>query len=187
MGWGYCVWQMGKKRRFAYIAIGAIVFSIVYSAGAESTMSDEDAKSLKEEFGKAVEDIDAFGIFLNNFRIAAAMFIPALGVIIGVISAYSTGLVFRALAETMPQIAEVPPLIILVTPFGIMELFSYGTAMSQSAILLHTMLRRRSLKPLIIPTMIQIGIVAAVLFIGAIIEYYMIEAFGPEVDITGTI
>ncbi len=182
---GHSVWYMSKKRRFAFIGVAAVVFAAVYSAGATSTMSDEEAKKMKDLFGKEVKGIDAIGIFLNNFRIAAAMFIPAFGIIIGIFSAYSTGLVFKALAQTTPQIAHLPPLIILATPFGIMEIISYSIAMSQSAILVNAMARKRSLRPILIPTMIQLGIVAALLFTGAFVEFYMIKAFAPQIPTTG--
>jgi len=178
----YSVWYLSKKRRFSFIGIAAAVFAVAYSAGAASTMSDEEAKNLKDLFGKEVEGIDAIGIFWNNFRIAAAMFIPAFGVFIGMFSAYSTGLVFKALAQTTPQIANLPPLIILATPFGMMEVISYGIAMSQSVILLNAMVRKQSLKPILVPTMIQLGIVAALLFAGAFIEFYMIKTFTPEIQ-----
>jgi hypothetical protein len=181
----HSIWYISKKRRFAFIGIAAIVFAAVYSAGAASTMSEEEAKDLKDMFGKQVEGIDAIGIFLNNFRIAAAMFIPALGIFVGMFSAYSTGLVFKALAQTTPQIADLPPLIILATPFGMMEVISYGIAMSQSAILVNAIMRKRSLKPILIPTMIQLGIVAALLFVGAFVEFYMIEEFAPEIQTEG--
>lgn len=178
----YSIWYMSKKRRFVFIAIAAAVFAGVYSAGAASTMNDEEAQNLKDMFGEQVKGIDAFGIFLNNFRIAAAMFIPAFGIFVGMFSAYSTGLVFKALAQTTPQIANLPPLIILATPFGMMEVISYGIAMSQSAILVNAIVRKRSLKPMLIPTMIQLGIVAALLFAGAFVEFYMIKEFSPEIQ-----
>lgn len=178
----FSIWYMTKKRRFAFLGIAAAIFAAVYSAGAASTMSEEEAKNLKDLFGKQVEGIDAIGIFLNNFRIAAAMFIPGFGIFVGIFSAYSTGLVFKALAQTTPEIANLPPLIILATPFGMMEVISYGMAMSQSAIFAYEIWKKRSLKPILIPTMIQLGIVAALLLAGAVIEYYMIKEFAPEIQ-----
>ncbi len=180
----YSIWYISKKRRFTFVAMAIVVFAAVYSAGAASTMSDDEAKKLKDAFGREVKGIDAIGIFLNNFKIAAAMFIPAFGVIVGVFSAYSTGLVFKALAQTTPHIANLPPLIILATPFGIMEMVSYGIAMSQSVILVNAMVRRKDLKPILLPTMIQLGIVAVLLFAGAFVEFYMIKAVTPEIPAT---
>jgi hypothetical protein len=178
----FSVWYITKKHRFTFLGIAAVVFTIAYSAGAASTMSDEEAKNLKDLFGKQVEGIDSIGIFLNNFRIAAAMFIPGLGILLGIFSAYSTGLVFSALAQTTPEIANLSPLIILATPFGMMEVISYAMAMSQSGILAYAIWKKWALKPLLIPSMIQIGIVGALLLAGAFIEYYMIQEFAPELQ-----
>lgn len=178
---------MSKKRRLAYIAIGAAVFAAMYSAGAAVDMSEDEAKELKEEFAEQVKGIDAIGIFLNNFRIAAAMFIPAFGVVVGLISAFSTGMVFNALVQTTPQLASVPPLAILATPFGTLEIFSYGIAMSQSGILINAIVRKHNLRPMLRPTLIELGIVAALLFAGAYIEIYMIESLQPEMEIIESI
>lgn len=176
----FSIWYMSKKRRFAFIAIAAAVFAAAYSAGAATTMNDEEAKTLRDEFEKQVAGVDAIGIFLNNIRIGAAMFIPGFGAFLGMFSAYSTGLVFSALAQTTPEIAKLPPLIILATPFGVMEVFSYGMAMSQSVILVNEIIHKRTLKPWLVPTMIQLGIVVAILLAGAFVEFYMIEEFTPE-------
>ena len=54
-------------------------------------------------------------------------------------------------------------------------------AMSQSGILINEILRKRSLKPWLVPTMIQLGIVVGVLLAAAFIEFYMIEQFTPEI------
>jgi hypothetical protein len=175
---------MSKKRRLGYIGIAAAAFIAIYSAGAAVEMSEDEATKLKQEFMEQVEDIDAIGIFLNNFRIAAAMFIPAFGILVGMISAYSTGMVFTALVITTPQLVGIPPLAILATPFGAMELFSYGVAMSQSGILINAIIRKHNLRSMIRPIVIEFGIVAAVLLTSAFIEFYMIQTLGPEFEIT---
>src|SRR5574341_673479 len=177
----FSIWHMSRKRRFAFLAIAAAVFVGAYSVGAATTMCDEEAQSLKHEFESQIKGVEGSGIFLNNIKIALTMFIPGFGVFIGMFSAYSTGLVFSALAQTTSEIADLPPLIILATPFGIMEVFSYGMAMSQSGILINEILRKRSLKPWVVPTLIQLGIVVAVLLAAAFIEFYMIEQFTPEI------
>jgi hypothetical protein len=177
---------MSKRRRLGLIGIAAAVFIGVYSIGATVKLSEEDATQLKNEFMEQVKDIDAIGIFLNNFRIAAVMFIPAFGVVVGVVSAFSTGMVFNALVQTTPQLAGVPPLAILATPFGVMEMFSYGIAMSQSGILINAIIRKHNLKLMLKPTLIELGIVAVVLFAGAYIEFAMIEMFKPETEMPGT-
>ncbi|MEM0029448.1 MAG: stage II sporulation protein M [Candidatus Nitrosocaldus sp.] len=166
---------MSLKKRLILLAIASLAFIAFFNLGANSEINEQDAKSITEQFREMVKDIDAYGIFLNNFRIALAMFIPALGIAIGLFSAYSTGLVFKALVVTTPELAGIPPLLVLATPFGIMEVVSYGIAMSQSGILLHNIIQKRGFKLVIIPTLILIGIVCALLLAGAFIEYYMIR------------
>ncbi|MFN4336849.1 MAG: stage II sporulation protein M [Candidatus Nitrosocaldus sp.] len=166
---------MGLKRRLLLLVIASLAFIAFFNLGANSEINEQDAKKITEQFKEMVENIDAYGIFLNNLRIALAMFIPALGIAIGLFSAYSTGLVFKALVITTPELAGIPPLLVLATPFGIMEVVSYGIAMSQSGILLHNIIKKRGFRLVIIPTLILIGIVCVLLLAGAFIEYYMIR------------
>ncbi len=157
------------------VALASLSFIVFFNLGAYSSISKEDAEVISNQFKDMVKDIDAIGIFVNNFRIALAMFIPALGVAIGLFSAYSTGLVFRALVETTPALSNIPPMLVLATPFGILEVISYGIGMSQSALLIHSIVAKRGLMAMLIPTLILIGIVSALLLAGAYIEYYMIK------------
>lgn len=174
---------MSRKRRLILLAIASLAFVAFFNLGANSEINEQDAKSITEQFREMVKDIDAIGIFLNNFRIALAMFIPALGIAVGLFSAYSTGLVFKALVVTTPELAGIPPLLVLATPFGIMEVVSYGIAMSQSGILLHNIIQKRGYRLVIIPTLILIGIVCALLLAGAFIEYYMIRTAMERVQV----
>lgn len=157
------------------VALASLSFIVFFNLGAYSNVSKEDAEVISNQFKDMVKDIDAIGIFVNNFRIALAMFIPAIGVAIGLFSAYSTGLVFRAVVETTPALSNIPPMLVLVTPFGILEVISYGIGMSQSALLIHSIVAKRGLMSMLIPTLILIGIVSALLLAGAYIEYYMIK------------
>ncbi len=166
---------MSRKRRLVLVALASLSFIVFFNLGAYSNVSKEDAEVISNQFKDMVKDIDAIGIFVNNFRIALAMFIPAIGVAIGLFSAYSTGLVFRAVVETTPALSNIPPMLVLVTPFGILEVISYGIGMSQSALLIHSIVAKRGLMSMLIPTLILIGIVSALLLAGAYIEYYMIK------------
>lgn len=175
------IWYIGFKRRMVYLLISSLIFIIIYYIGASTNLSDDDAKLLKEEFEKQIKGIDYNGIFLNNFRASVLMFIPALGVIIGLFTAYMTGAVFKAFTLTLPQLANINPLLILITPFGIMEIFSYGLSISQSVILIRAIVNKRINKELIYSTFIQVGIVALILFIAAVIEYYMLKSLDTNI------
>lgn len=142
-------------------------------------MSEEDSKSFIKEFEHTVEGIDAIGIFMHNTSVAIPMFVPGFGIAWGSFAAYSTGLAFKALVSTTPSLAKLPPLaIIYLSPFGVMELIAYSIGMSRSFLLINTILKKSSLKKELRPTLIEIGIVIALLLVAAFIEYTMIQEFG---------
>ncbi|MGI0007929.1 MAG: hypothetical protein ACREAR_08050, partial [Nitrosotalea sp.] len=94
----------------------------------------------------------------------------------------STGVAFEALVTTTPTLAKVPPLALLyLSPFGIMELVAYSIGMSRSLLLILVIIRKKSLKTELRQTVIEIGIVLALLLAGGFIEYYMIQQFGSNV------
>ena len=173
-----CKLYINVKRRLIYLAIGILAFMIAFSAGAEINLSKKEAENLKEQLTKQIVNIDQNGIFINNVKVALGMFIPAVGTAIGISSGFSTGMVFSAMAKTSPILTSVPPLIILFTPFGIMEVFAYGLAMSRSGLLIYQLVKKKSWKEYAIPMIIEIGIVVVILFVGAIIEWDLIQQFG---------
>ena len=154
------------KWRLFYLTIGMVVFVIAYSIGAGTDINRGDAENLRQQFNEQVEDIDQNGIFMNNLRISLGMFIPALGIGLGLFSGFSTGLIFNVIAENSPLLNNVSPLVILITPFGVMEIFAYGLAMSRSGMLIYQIVKKKQWKEYIIPTIIEIGIVIAILLIG---------------------
>ncbi|HET6780041.1 MAG TPA: stage II sporulation protein M [Nitrososphaera sp.] len=167
-----------SKRRLLYLGFGAAAFLIAYSAGAAAPIEDEEAETLRREFSRQIEGIDQNGIFLNNVRIALVMFVPAAGVAFGAFSGFATGSIFSALASSSPMLNEVPPLAILMTPFGIMEVFVYALAMSRSGMLIYYLFKRRPWRKYTIPTLIELSIATGVLFAAAVIEWQMIEQIG---------
>jgi uncharacterized membrane protein SpoIIM required for sporulation len=173
-----CKLYFSVKRRLMYLAIGTLVFVIAFSAGAEINMSKKEAEDLKGQLAKQIVNIDQNGIFINNIKVALGMFIPAVGTAIGISSGFSTGMVFSAMAKTSPILNNVPPLIILFTPFGIMEIFAYGLAMSRSGLFIYQLVKKKSWKEYAIPMIVEIGIVVVILFVGAIIEWDLIQQFG---------
>lgn len=167
------------KRRFLIFLIFIAIFSIAYSVGSESNISEEDSKSFVKEFQHTVEGIDAIGIFTHNTSVALPMFVPGFGIAWGSFAAWSTGLAFKALVSTTPALAKLPPLAILyLSPFGVMELIAYSIGMSRSFLLINAILRRENLREALRPTVIEIGIVVALLLAAAFIEYAMIQQFG---------
>jgi len=141
-----------------------------------SSVSEEEAIAFMSEFEDLVLDIDAFGIFVHNTMIALPMFIPGFGVVWGIFSAWSTGFAFAAIATTVPEIGDIPPLSLLfLSPFGLMEVFAYSLGISRSFILIRAFSQKINLLQFIKPTVIEIGIVVTLLLVGGYIEFYMIE------------
>ena len=152
------------------------VFTIIFQLGSMSTVSQEEADLFMVEFEKLVLDIDAFGIFVHNTTIALPMFIPGFGIFWGLFSSWSTGYAFAAIATSIPEIANISPLTILfLSPFGLMEISAYSLGISRSFILIKAIITKTNLLQFIKPTIIEIGIVVALLLAGGYVEFYMIE------------
>ena len=64
-------------------------------------MSSSEVNDLKNRFMDQIEDIDQTGIFINNAKIALGMFVPLLGVGLGIFSGFSTGMVFNAIGSNI--------------------------------------------------------------------------------------
>jgi uncharacterized BrkB/YihY/UPF0761 family membrane protein len=168
------------KLRLLYLVIGIVVFIIAYFIGAGTDIGKNETENLRDQFNKQVKDIDQNGIFVNNLRISLGMFIPVLGMGLGIFSGFSTGLIFNVIAESSPLLNNISPLLILVTPFGVMEVFAYGLAMSRSGMLTYQIIKKKQWREYIIPTIIEIGIVITVLLIGATIEWQIITQFDEQ-------
>jgi hypothetical protein len=62
-----------------------------------------------------------------------------------------------------------------------MELAAYSLGMSRSFLLIIAIIRKKPLRSEMRQTIIEIGIVVALLLAGGFIEYYMIQHFGSSV------
>jgi len=172
-----------SRWRFVFFVFGMIVFIITYSVGATLVnINPNQAGFIKTHFQEQIKGINQYGIFANNVRVALGMFIPGLGIALGTFSAFSTGLVFNALSTISPALSNISPLIVFLTPFGILEIIAYGIAISRSGILSYQLIkdtnRRNSWHKYVIPTVIEIGIVVIILFIAAMVEWQMIRTLG---------
>ena len=164
------------KNRIILFFIFLAVFTIIFQLGSMSTVSQEEADLFMVEFEKLVLDIDAFGIFVHNTTISLPMFIPGFGIFWGLFSSWSTGYAFAAIATSIPEVANISPLTILfLSPFGLMEISAYSLGISRSFILIKAIITKTNLLQFIKPTIIEIGIVIALLLAGGYIEFYMIE------------
>jgi len=165
-----------NQKRIVTFFIFVGLFSASYFIGSQSEVSHEDALTFQEEFNNLIEDIDGIGIFLHNSVVALPMFIPGVGIAWGFFSSWQTGQAFAALALLNPIISDIHPLAILyASPFGIMELVAYSTAMSRSFLLIHKIIKKIPIKNDYKIISIEVGLVVGLLIAGGFLEAYMIE------------
>ena len=151
---------------------------MVFGLGTTAEPTPEEVAEIMDYFKDVLEKVDSVLIFTHNLTIAIPMFIPGFGVIWGLFSAWSTGFAFAAIQTATPELGEVNPLALLLTPFGLMELAAYSIAMSRSFLLAKTLLKRKSIFAEKTIILVEIGIVTALLVIGGVVEMYMIEMSG---------
>jgi uncharacterized membrane protein SpoIIM required for sporulation len=162
------------KYRLLFFFMAMLFFLGLFQLGYLIKIDKSFSKELSKNFVNQIHGINEFGIFFNNLKIALVMFIPILGIVIGSFSAFSTGLIFNSIVN-LSNINYPNPLIIFLTPFGILELISYGLAISRGGIFLFEILKKRISKRSILYLFVEIGLVCIMLFIGALIEWNMIE------------
>ncbi len=169
---------MLTMKRIILFFIFTAIFTIVYGTSAvTSEPTEEEIQEIMDFFDEIVGTIDGIGIFVHNTTIALPMFIPGFGVAWGLFSAYSTGFAFSAIAAANTDVAQLNPLAILLTPFGLMEMAAYSIAMSRSTLLAKNVFQKNweLIKNEKLILTIEIGIVIALLLIGGIVEMWMIE------------
>ena len=152
------------------------IFCVVFALGTTAEPTPEEVAEIMDYFEEILLEVDSALIFTHNLTIALPMFIPGFGAVWGLFSAWSTGFAFAAIQVATPELADVNPLALLLTPFGLMELTAYSIAMSRSFLLAKTLLQRKSIFAQKTIILAEIGIVTALLVIGGIVEMYMIEA-----------
>jgi Stage II sporulation protein M len=175
--------SLSKKSRVIFFAIFVGIFLLSYFVGSTYKMSSDELNNFLNEFKSETEGIDAVGIFTHNLVDALPMFVPGFGAGWGCYIGWSTGEAFGAFLSSNPALAHVSALaIFLLSPYGAMELVAYSIAMSRSLIILLVFVRRRAwkteLKSHWKPTVVEIGIVVAILLAAAYLEYNMVSSQG---------
>ncbi len=91
-----------------------------YWLGAYTKLDSASAVKLRQEFMQKIVKLNYLGIFANNLTISLIMFIPGIGILFGLFSGYSTGLVFSAIIQTSHNQNQISHLLVILTTFGIM-------------------------------------------------------------------
>jgi uncharacterized membrane protein len=162
--------SLEAKERFMWLLLFMGIFTATFAVASEIDLPQETTEVLKdqmvEKLQTAIDNQDNSFIFLNNVFLGLVMFIPFVGVVFGIGSAFATGITVASFNLDVPAY-----LILYATPFGFIELVSYSIAMSRS---LYLVKRRKFLRKELRPTLIEILIVVGLLFIGGIVESSML-------------
>jgi hypothetical protein len=168
-----------SRRKRIYLTI--FVFTgafLLLAIGASIPIDHQTATTLVNQLNETVTQNQQSGtlpqyIFLNNFRICLAFFIPIFGPAFGFVSFLSTG--YYIGAES--QVLGFPPLLYVVAeflnPIFWIEFISYSIAIAESLWLFRRLMQKRfkEIKSRELKNLgILIGICAALLVVGAIIE-----------------
>jgi hypothetical protein len=96
------------KKRLLLFFIAIFFFLGIFFVGFSFKMDESFSKELSKNFINQIRDIDEFGIFFNNLKIALVMFIPVIGIIMGTISGFSTGIRARRRRSASPRRSRTP-------------------------------------------------------------------------------
>jgi len=174
---------LGRRLRLAIlisiVLIGLMLTGLLIPLGAEE--GEKIREELERLGGEGLEQ----GIFLNNFMIALMALIPFLGPAIMGYVIFHTGrfLGWMGLELGMSPYHLIPFTLraIILPGYGILEFLGYGVAVSESLTLSYYILRARTLlKSELKILLIIIGVIALLLFLGAVIEAALIKALESE-------
>jgi preprotein translocase subunit SecG len=176
-----------RKRIYSIILILALCITATI-LGTLVQLSAQDAKQLSDSTNGIITDNPTYpslvgAILLNNFKICLVMFIPIFGAAFGLFVLFSTGIGIRAILDTQSTsgastaISTISPTtailaLVFVGLTFVLEYVSYSIGIAESIWLYRRLTQRRwrELKT----TGILIGIVAALLLTGALVESWVI-------------
>lgn len=182
------------KRKRIYSIIFMFILAVTATLlGTLVQLSPADAKAISDSVNKITADNPTYtsrvaAIFINNFFLCLLMFIPLVGSVLGLYVLFSTGVGIRAILDTQSvsgaaasTVPSLSPTLAVLGLIGIgltflLEYVSYSIGIAESVWLYRRLTQRRwrELKN----TGILIGVVAALLITGAVVETWVITAIG---------
>jgi len=179
-----------KRKRIYSTAFIFVLALLVVFIGVLVPLSPQEEQLVNNQVnqtliqGQASNSL-APSIFLNNFLLCLAMFIPLAGLPVGLFIMFSSGQAFRAIFDVVTasgvsnaSVQNIQPstAVLLLVAFGltfIFEFVSYAIGMTESIWLFRRLTQRRWDELKI--TAILIGVVALLLTLGAIVETWAVS------------
>jgi len=170
-----------KRKRIYLIVLMFVLAGIITVVGSLVPLSSSDAHAISNQLNQTLNEHKSNNtlieyIFLNNFGICLVMFVPIIGPVLGFIILFDTGVALGAIASVQGYPVYISLISLVITPVFWLEFTAYSTAMAESIWLTRRLFQRRWLE--LKNTAILIGICAAILIIGALVEVWLINTFG---------
>ena len=167
-----------KRKRIYFILFIFIVSFVVTVVGTYVPLSHSDAQTISNQLNETLQTHRSNGslteyIFFNNFEICLLMFVPVIGPVLGLFILFDTGVALGAIASVQGYPVGLGLLSLLLTPVFWLEFAAYSTAMAESIWLFRRLLQKRWME--LKNTAILIGICAAILIVGAVVEVWLIS------------
>jgi len=115
-----------------------------------------------------------FSIFINNVIMALMTFIPLVGVVWMIFVQYNTGWYLGAIAKAYDVDYIIATSAILTSIIGLLEYPAYIIALGESMFLVYSATRREFKERLIQHSWKSIIIVVSLLFIGGVVEAFLL-------------
>ena len=175
------IWKNASpKRKRILSTIDMFIIAVVVTvAGSLMPVDPQQARQINNELNQMVTEANSNGtlvqsIFSNNFLIALIMFVPVLGTVFGFYALFSTGTAINAIAIAQGYPVFLVLFSLVLTPVFWLEFAAYSTALAESIWLFRRILQGRGLRELK-NFGILIAICAGLLFLGAIVEAWLIS------------
>ncbi len=169
-----------SKQKRLYSVIFVFILTIVATlAGTLVPLSAEEANTIAGQVNQTLIENKDFAsltgaIFINNFGLCLIMFIPVAGAMFGFFVLFSTGTALAAISMTSGIPVFLNFFFLMLTPIFWLEFISYALGIAGSIWLFRRLTQRRWLE--LKWTAIAIGMVAALLAVGAVVEAWLILA-----------
>ncbi len=181
LDWSFWTNASSKRKRIYSIILIFIIAVILTVVGSFVPLSHQDAQSISSGLNATLNTHKSNGslteyIFINNFSICLLMFVPIIGPILGMFILFDTGIALGAISSVQGYPVYIGLISLVLTPVFWLEFTAYSTAMAEGIWLTRRIMQRRWLE--LKNTAILIGICAAILIVGALVEVWLITTFG---------
>jgi uncharacterized membrane protein SpoIIM required for sporulation len=156
---------------YCIILSSILIFSVFIVGGRQGEqLTVEQVQQILMGIEKEFGDFTALKIFSHNLQMALISFVPIIGSAWMLLVQYSTGYLFGNIAKAYGINFFSLTLLTLGTPFGLLEYSSYILTLSESFVIVYSIIKKKVRRRLSKQTWKTLFLVIGFLLIGAIAE-----------------